>query len=382
MCVRRAAVLVLLGASALSNAGWKAHPEWGPPPPVAPFGRKPLPSIKHVVGMYFPVLGWTDFHNDYNVSRGRYRHTGIDIRAPKMTPIVAPFAGTIGMKRESFWIYGDDGWSCLGTHLNDDNLGRHDHRGDRDVEFAPDLIPGQHVAAGQFIGYVGMSGNATGPHLHFEIYAPGNESTLKRIRNPFASLKCAIRLRKPIVALPEADDKPNPGNLRIDGCVRGMDEKTRGLYLILCATEHGGEPAIATTQVRFVRLTVSQDVVDSAGGWQALAEQSPSRPITVYVHDNEDLTNEAVLRLRLNQPVAAAMPPKEPLRIWLHRDGSQPNPSGQRSLSTTPLLDVIRNGQVGHAGIDPGRESGRAGDSAGDASNRGRERKLPSPRKQ
>ncbi|MHB8635841.1 MAG: M23 family metallopeptidase [Fimbriimonadaceae bacterium] len=311
--------LGLLAASVVGASNWKAHPEWGPPPPVAPFGRKQLPQIHHVVGMYFPVLGNPWFNNDYNVNRGRYRHTGIDIRAPKMTPIVAPFAGIIGMKHETFWIDGDDGWTVLGTHLNDDNIGTHDRSGNRDVEFAPDLVPGQHVEAGRFIGYVGMSGNATGPHLHFELYAPGKGPTMRRIRSPLASLKVAIRLRRPLVTPMDVGDKPNPGNLRLDGCIRGINEKSKSLYLILVAAEHAREARRVVTQVRFVRVTVPLDVADAAGGWQALAQQPSTLPITVFVHDNVSLTNETVLRMHLNEPQAAIQPQQPPVTMLLRR---------------------------------------------------------------
>lgn len=85
-------------------------------------------------------------------------HSGIDIDAPMGTPVRATGDGNVaeagmasGYGREVVIDHGHD-LSTVYAHLSG---------------FA--VLPGQHVTCGQIIGYVGESGRATGPHLHYEV---------------------------------------------------------------------------------------------------------------------------------------------------------------------------------------------------------------------
>jgi len=85
-------------------------------------------------------------------------HTGVDIDAPYGTPVRASGDGTVtgaqmgaGYGRELTLDHGHDVVTLYG-HLS-----------------AVAVYPGQHVTRGQVIGYVGESGRATGPHLHYEV---------------------------------------------------------------------------------------------------------------------------------------------------------------------------------------------------------------------
>jgi len=179
--------------------------------------------------MVMPVLRVTRMVNTFNRTFWDHRHTGTDIVAPKMTPVVAPFSGRLGFKVETFWIYGNNGYFCLGTHLNDDTPGTNDNTHQIDFMFAPGLRSGQEVRQGQLIGYVGDSGWATGPHLHFELFDRNH-----RLVNSYWSLKSAYRLQSPVVILAD-HPKPPEGLIRIDGVVRGYDPQ-RAVMTILAAS--------------------------------------------------------------------------------------------------------------------------------------------------
>jgi murein DD-endopeptidase MepM/ murein hydrolase activator NlpD len=85
-------------------------------------------------------------------------HSGVDIDAPYGTPVRAAGDGEVtgadigaGYGRAVVLNHGHDVLTLYG-HLS-----------------AIAVVPGQHVTRGQVIGYVGQSGRATGPHLHYEV---------------------------------------------------------------------------------------------------------------------------------------------------------------------------------------------------------------------
>ncbi|HEV8229602.1 MAG TPA: peptidoglycan DD-metalloendopeptidase family protein [Candidatus Limnocylindria bacterium] len=90
-------------------------------------------------------------------------HNGLDIAAPKYTPIRAASSGQVVTVGRPYVAYGDTAvvviiahgynFSTLYGHLDDSRW--------------PPVSVGQFVNAGQVIGYVGMTGWTTGPHCHF-----------------------------------------------------------------------------------------------------------------------------------------------------------------------------------------------------------------------
>lgn len=274
---------------------WRPHPEWGSEPPVAPYTTDSLPGDSVLLDdMVFPLIGPCRYSDDYGEMRSGFRHTGIDIDAPKMTPIVAPFSGRIGFKPDTFWIYGDNGWAMMGTHLNDDDPGTSDHSAGKDYMFAPYLVPGQHVTQGQFIGYVGMSGDATGPHLHFEIYVPGWQAAAERIRDAYPSLRAAHVLHKPIAPPELLQPAPPPGSTLFEGCVRGVNSESKTINLILASKEGPDGSVTAVTWVRYLSFPIADAVAERVGGWEALAKLPDTALVNLIVPNNSTVNGSPV----------------------------------------------------------------------------------------
>ncbi|MES1227161.1 MAG: M23 family metallopeptidase, partial [Armatimonadota bacterium] len=135
------------------------------------------------VPLVFPVAGKCDWEDSFLAARTGHRHHGQDLMAAKMTPLVACFDGTIKLGRPKtpgghIWVTvkGDNGWTAQYYHVNNDTPGTNDGTGLDEYAFAPGIKDGDHVEAGQFIAYVGDSGNAEGgpSHCHFELWETGS----------------------------------------------------------------------------------------------------------------------------------------------------------------------------------------------------------------
>ncbi len=94
----------------------------------------------------------------------RRMHSGVDFAARTGTPI---YAAGDGVVEKAQWVSGYGRFVML-RHVNGFETG-YGHMS----KFAEGMKPGTRVRQGQIIGYVGSTGNSTGPHLHFEIKVNG-----------------------------------------------------------------------------------------------------------------------------------------------------------------------------------------------------------------
>jgi murein DD-endopeptidase MepM/ murein hydrolase activator NlpD len=258
-------------------------------------------------------------------------HRGVDFAAPRGTPVRAIGSGTV---------------TFAGRQAGYGNIVEIDHPGPYDSAYAhlqriaKGLEAGDTVERGEIIGYVGSTGLATGPHLHFELHREGRyinpltaklplteETDGQRKENPaFAEMKrhltdrlSALKIgRQPVTLVMAA-----PQNVLALNTDSGKIHKEERLAL---ATPHGAPsliPGLSTAQDNPAPRRSVAKKTSKPRGRQYRASASSRR---VSVRQNKNTS-----RSRGQQRVSSAPSRHAPAA----QKGKTAEPRGQRRLVPT-----------------------------------------------
>jgi len=138
-----------------------------PPPAPAPAPAAPVAPVAPVApgAGVFPVAGPHTYGDGIGAARNGHTHQGQDILAAEGVPVVAPLAGTVS--------YVDNQPSAAGWYVVLHTVDGRDMFFAHCQEGSVAVAPGAAVAAGAPLCLVGHTGDASGPHLHFEIWVGG-----------------------------------------------------------------------------------------------------------------------------------------------------------------------------------------------------------------
>ncbi|HEY3948771.1 M23 family metallopeptidase [Phenylobacterium sp.] len=122
-----------------------------------------------------PVLGYTRAHQ------------GVDFGASWGTPILAAGDGVVAQAGP---------WGGYGNWLRIKHTGGWDTGYGHISRYARGIRPGVHVHQGEVVAYVGATGLATGPHLHYEIWKNGQRVNPIGVKAPQGSALAGAELAR------------------------------------------------------------------------------------------------------------------------------------------------------------------------------------------
>jgi murein DD-endopeptidase MepM/ murein hydrolase activator NlpD len=105
-------------------------------------------------------------------------HKGVDYAAPMGAKVKVTSDGVVALVGQQ---------NGYGNVIMINHSGRYSTVYGHLSRFAPGLHRGQHVSQGEIIGFVGMTGLATGPHLHYEFRVDGTQRDPLRVALPDGS---------------------------------------------------------------------------------------------------------------------------------------------------------------------------------------------------
>jgi len=141
----------------------------------------------HVRQVHWPTVGFPELHArtiDLTLARlhpvlhTMRAHKGTDFAAPIGTPVRATADGVVTFVGQQtgygnvIMLKHDGRYSTVYAHLS---------------RFAPDTRDGARIHQGETIGYVGQTGWATGPHLHYELRVDGEPRDPLTVALPMAT---------------------------------------------------------------------------------------------------------------------------------------------------------------------------------------------------
>ena len=176
------------GVATLTVAAPAPSPAPAPAPsPAAPALEAGVPTPAQTVadGAVFPVQGAHNFggpENRYGAPRSGYFHEGQDVLTAEGTPDVAPLGGTISST--NYQASGAGYYAVEHTTIGFDFMFAHCKAASLAVS------AGQAVSPGSPICLAGQTGDATAPHLHFEMWVDGwHESSASHSIDPLPYLE-------------------------------------------------------------------------------------------------------------------------------------------------------------------------------------------------